>query len=281
MSQSYLSPLTASDGDNIAVQDWPLLEVTPRGTVLVVHGLGEHAARYGKVADVLNQWGYSVRGFDHYGHGESGGVRGGLPQATRLIDDLADVVDSTRRMMGPQEPLFLLGHSMGGLVAAQFVLRNIRRVEGLVLSSPALNPGLTSVQKALLSLLGPIMPNLCVGNGLKQAYLCRDLEVIRAYRIDPLVHDRISVSLTRYIAEAAAECQAAAAQWRIPTLLVYAGNDHIVNSEGSQRFAANAPKAMLQSQCFEAMYHEILNDPQSDLVLQRIQAWLEQQTKDR
>jgi alpha-beta hydrolase superfamily lysophospholipase len=275
MSDSYLSPLTAADGDNIAVQDWPLEpDVPQRGMVLIVHGLGEHAARYAQVADDLNSWGYAVRSYDQVGHGDSGGVRGGLPHDMRLLDDLADVVDSTRRLMRAQEPLVILGHSMGGVVAAQFVLRKLRPVEGLILSSPALDPGLNPVQKLLLSVMPKIAPNLRVGNGLKQAFLCRDPAVIAAYQKDPLVHDRISARLAQWIAVQGASCIAAAAQWSTPTLLVYAGADQLVSPAGSRAFAHNAPPKILQAQCFEAMYHEILNDPEREKVLAVIRTWL-------
>src|SRR6185436_15423500 len=94
---STLSTYTASDGDNLAVQDWPLhSDSALRGMVIIVHGLGEHAWRYDPVARRLNAWGFAVRGYDHYGHGESGGVRGALPSQWRLVDDLSDLVESTR-----------------------------------------------------------------------------------------------------------------------------------------------------------------------------------------
>jgi alpha-beta hydrolase superfamily lysophospholipase len=279
MSDSYLSPLTASDGQNIAVQDWPFTENgldddSPRGTVLIVHGLGEHAARYEQVADDMNQWGYTVRSYDQVGHGESGGPRGGLPHDMRLLDDLADVVDSTRRLMGPEEPLILLGHSMGGIVATQFVLRKVRRVEGLILSSPAFDAGLSALQKRLLTILPRIAPNLRLGNGLDQQYLCRDPEVVKAYQTDPLVHDRISTRLAQWIATQGAACVAAAPQLATPTLLIFAGQDRLVNPAGSLAFAQNAPRKWGHVQCFEEMYHEILNDPQRDEVLTLIRSWL-------
>jgi alpha-beta hydrolase superfamily lysophospholipase len=279
MSDSYLSPLTASDGQNIAVQDWPFTENgldddTPRGTVLIVHGLGEHAARYEQVADDMNQWGYTVRSYDQVGHGESGGPRGGLPHDMRLLDDLADVVDSTRRLMGPEEPLILLGHSMGGIVATQFVLRKVRRVEGLILSSPAFDAGLSAVQKRLLTILPRIAPNLRLGNGLDQQYLCRDPEVVKAYQTDPLVHDRISARFAQWIATQGAACVAAAPQLATPTLLIFAGKDRLVNPAGSLAFAQNAPRKWGHVQCFEEMYHEILNDPERDQVLKLIRSWL-------
>ena len=147
-TESTLSTFVASDGDNIAVQDWP---VDPsqalRGVVLIVHGLGEHAGRYDHVARQLNDWGFAVRGYDQCGHGESGGARGSLPTDTRLLDDLADIVDSTRARISKKTPLIVLGHSMGGLVAGRFVSLGIRPVDGLVMSSPALNAGMNSFQK--------------------------------------------------------------------------------------------------------------------------------------
>jgi alpha-beta hydrolase superfamily lysophospholipase len=275
MNDSYLSPLTASDGDNIAVQDWPLAEdAAQRGTVLIVHGLGEHAGRYTQLARDLNSWGYNVRSYDQVGHGDSGGVRGSLPHDMRMLDDLADVVDSSRRIMGAQEPLIILGHSMGGLVAAQFVLRKLRRVEGLILSSPALDAGLNPLQKVLVSILPRLAPDLRVGNGLKKAFLCRDPAVLKAYENDPLVHDRISARLASWIATQGPQVVAAAADWHTPTLLLYAGADRLVNPAGSRAFAKIAPPKRVQSQCFEAMYHEILNDPERGQVLAVMQKWL-------
>ena len=136
---STLTTFTASDGENLAVQDWPLPQGEPcRGTVLLVHGLGEHVGRYDALARRLNDWGFAVRGYDQYGHGESAGPRGGLTSDMRLLDDLADLVDATRARMPAGQPLVLLGHSMGGLVASRFVSLHLRPVDALVLSSPAL-----------------------------------------------------------------------------------------------------------------------------------------------
>jgi len=169
-TESTLSTFTASDGENLAVQDWPLAEGrVPRAVVLLVHGLGEHAGRYDALARRLNGWGFEVRGYDQYGHGESGGPRGGLNSDTRLLDDLADLVESTRVRFPRDTPLILLGHSMGGLVAAQFVARYASRVDGLVLSSPALDAGLSPVQKLLLAVLPRWLPDLRVGNEAGQA----------------------------------------------------------------------------------------------------------------
>ena len=262
----------------LALCDWQLpAGQVARATVLIVHGLGEHMGRYAALAQALNAWGYAVRAYDQYGHGTSDGPRGGLPSATRLLDDLAQVVDQTRAGMAAGQPLLLLGHSMGGLVAARFVALQRRPREGLVLSSPALDPGLNPVQKLLVAVLPALLPNLRVGNGLDARLISHDPAVVAAYQSDPLVHDRIAARLARFIADDSAAVRAAASGWVLPTLLLYAGADRLVNPAGSRAFAAAAPPAVLSSQCFEPLHHEIFNEaePGRSQVLAALRAWLE------
>ena len=118
---------------------------------------------------------------------------------TRLVDDLADVIDSTRGRM--DAPLILLGHSLGGLVAASAVALGQVQVDALVLSSPLFDPGLSSFQKFLLATLPRIAPNLTVGNGVDPDFISHDPAVVAAYKADPRVHDRISGRLARFIAD--------------------------------------------------------------------------------
>ena len=276
MTDSILSTFTASDGDNIALQEWPLPEGAPsRGTVVLVHGLGEHAGRYDHVAKRLNSWGFAVRGYDQYGHGESGGPRGGLPNDDRLLVDLADVVDATRMRLPDGVPLILLGHSMGGLVVGRFVALKRRPVDALVMSSPALDPGLSAVQKLLLAIVPNIAPNLRVGNGLNADYISHDPATIAAYRADPLVHDRISGRLAKFIADGGPATVARAAQWTVPTLLMYAGGDRLVNPAGSRAFAAAAPTAVVTSHCFTEHYHELFNELEREPVFAMLESWLD------
>ncbi|MBI3532968.1 MAG: lysophospholipase [Burkholderiales bacterium] len=276
MTESTLSTFVASDGENIAIQDWPLAYGrTLRGVVLLVHGLAEHAGRYDHVARRLNDWGFAVRGYDQYGHGESSGVRGGLPHEQRFLDDLADVLDSTRARMDPATPLILFGHSLGGLVAARFVSLQPGSVEGLVLSSPALDPGLGFWQKLLLAVLPRLAPDLCVRNGLDPRLISHDAAVVRAYQQDPLIHDRISGRLAHFIVKAGAATRALAAQWRVPTLLLYAGDDHLVSPAGSRDFAAAAPAGMVTAHCFEGAYHEIFNELEREPVFDQLKRWLD------
>jgi alpha-beta hydrolase superfamily lysophospholipase len=274
--ESKLSTYVASDGDNIAIQDWPLLQGSVlRGVVVLVHGLGEHAGRYDAVAKQLNEWGYAVRGYDQYGHGESGGVRGGLPTDRRLLVDLADIVAATRTRMEKGCPLILLGHSLGGLVAARFVSLKPRSVQGLILSSPALDAGLGRWQKLMISVLAKVAPGVRMANGLDVTALSHDGGVIHAYQNDPLVHDRISARLARFIAHQGAATLAAAPAWKVPTLLLYAGDDRLVNPAGSRAFADAVPSKVITAHCFDAMYHEIFNEPDSEDVFSALKAWLD------
>ncbi len=275
-SAAILSPFTASDGENIALRDWPQADgAAARGVVVLVHGLGEHAGRYEALAARLNAWGYAVRGYDQYGHGESSGARGSLPATARLIEDLADVLDSTRQRLATGTPLILLGHSLGGLVAASLVARNGAGIDALVLSSPAFAAGLNGLQKMLVATLPRIAPNMAVGNGLDPAFLSHDPHVVTAYRADPLVHDRICGRLAAFIAEEGPQVLRQAGGWKVPTLLLYAGADKLVDPQGSRAFAAAAPAGVVTAHCFEPLYHEIFNERDNAPVLERLRQWLD------
>jgi len=275
-AESTLSTFVASDGDNLAIQDWPLeYGQLLRGVVLLVHGLGEHAGRYDRLARQLNSWGFAVRGYDQYGHGESGGLRGSLPTETRLLDDLSDMVESTRARMSRKTPLILLGHSMGGLLAARFVATSAQRVDALILSSPAFDPGLNGLQKLMLAILPKIAPQLRIGNGLDASLISHDPAVVAAYRADKLVHDRISARLGRFIADTGPATVAQAPAWTVPTLLLYAGADKLVNPAGSRAFVAAAPKQVVNALCFDDLYHEIFNELKPEPVFKALKKWLD------
>ncbi|HET7834860.1 MAG TPA: alpha/beta hydrolase [Variovorax sp.] len=269
-----MTTLRTPDGETLALHDWPVAAGAARAVVVLVHGLGEHAGRYGPLAARLNAWGFAARAADHHGHGASSGARGGLPTPTRLVDDLALVIDDTRNAF-PTLPLVLLGHSLGGLVAASAVARGLRTVDALVLSSPALDAGLSAFQKLLVATLSRLAPGLRVGNGLALDALSHAPAVVDAYRADPLCHDRIGARLARFLADEGAAVQAAAPAWRVPTLLLYAGDDRLVNPAGSRAFADAAPQAVVSSLCFSALYHEIFNERDAEPVFDALRAWLD------
>ena len=276
---------TAADGARLAVWRWLLPDdERPHGGVMIVHGLGEHAGRYLHVAERLNHMGWQVWAYDHYGHGRSDGARGTLSHPDRLQTDLADLLDSLRGTLPAGAPLVLLGHSMGGLVAAHYVQRQIARegadaaqrprVDALMLSSPALAIRTNALQKLLLASMPHLAPNLGVGNGLDANRISHDPAVVAAYRADPLVHDRISGRLARFIADAGPEVVARAPGWKVPTLLMYAGSDLLVNPAGSRAFGAAAPSQVVRAQCYPDLYHEIFNEVESQPVFDLLHDWL-------
>lgn len=277
-NEAFISQLTAPDGTALGVRDWPLAQDRQaRAAVLLVHGLGEHCGRYDMLARQLNAWGFAVRGYDQYGHGLSGGPRGGLSSELRLLDDLAFMVDALRSSMPRGQRLVLLGHSMGGLVAADFVASGLRHVDALVLSSPALALPLRAGQHLLLATLPRLLPNLQVPSGVQSRYLSHDPAVARAYDADALRHDRISARLARYMAQAGLRVLGKARSWCVPTLLLWAGQDKLVDPSGSRMLAEHAPPAVLQAQCFDAAYHEIFNETEALAapVFERLGQWLD------
>jgi alpha-beta hydrolase superfamily lysophospholipase len=270
--------LTTADGLKLHTREWPCADA--RGTVLIVHGLGEHIGRYEHVAAQLLRSGRRVVGYDQRGHGASEGARGALSRSDVFLQDLALVIDAVReRHPGP---LVLLGHSMGGLIAARMIAGGLeapkpawhRQVDALVLSSPALDLGMSGAQKLLLAVLGPIAPGLAVGNGLKPDWISRDPAVVKAYIDDPLVHDRVTPRLVRFMLDGGEFVRSHAAQWRVPTLLLYAGSDRCVAPAGSLVFAAAAPPGVLATQAFQPLFHEIFNEPEQAEVFAVLAAWL-------
>jgi alpha-beta hydrolase superfamily lysophospholipase len=270
--------LRTEDGLELVTRQWPAAQPA-RGTVLLVHGLGEHAARYVDVGALLSQAGWAVEAFDLRGHGRSPGPRGGLPRADAMLSDLSRAVQRVRaRHTGP---LVLLGHSMGGLLAARFVAEALQPqpapwscpVEALVMSSPALDPGMSAFQRFLLR-LGAWMPDRALSNGLKPAWISRDPQVVQAYRQDALVHDRVTPRLVQAIVDDGVLVRERAPVWRTPTLLLYAGADRCVAPAGSAAFAQAAPPSVVHTRCYPGLYHEIFNEPEREQVLSELLRWL-------
>lgn len=274
MSESPPRTLRTADGQTLALREWLATPAAPLAVVHITHGLGEHAGRYAHVAQRLNALGFAVRAHDHFGHGLSSGARGGLPNELRLVDDLALLIDNARAAY-PGLPVVLLGHSMGGLVAASFVARGVRPVNALVLSSPALSPTLSAAQKGLIAVLSRLAPGLRVGNGLDAQDLSHDPAVAPAYLSDPLNHDRIGARLARFLADEGARVMSVAPRWPVPTLLLYAGADRLVQPQGSRAFAAAAaPSGKVQAFAFEQHFHELFNELDARPVFEALEQWL-------
>jgi alpha-beta hydrolase superfamily lysophospholipase len=275
-----MKPVTTDDGLALHLRTWPAANPS-RGAAVLVHGLGEHIDRYDHVARRLNGLGFTVVGYDHRGHGRSPGQRGGIPADDTLCADLGRVLRAARESV--PGPLTLVGHSLGGLIAGRFVAEGLSttpapwwcRVDALVMSSPALDPGTNAIQKLLLAVIAPMLPNLAVNNGLKVDWISRDADVVKAYAGDPLVHDRITGRLGLFVARQGPAVIAAAPRWKTPTLLMWAGADRCVAPAGSAAFAAGAPRDVVTVREWPGLFHEIFNEPEQGQVLDALAGWLE------
>jgi len=244
-----------------------------------VHGLGEHGGRYRRLAQWFNQCGYAVRSYDQRGHGRTPGRRGGLRHGDDLLEDLATVFNDYAN--GLPHPPLLLGHSMGGLVALRAVLDGRITPPALVLSSPALrsweSPGMIRLARAL----SRIAPNLPLRNGLDFDQLSHDRQVVADYRSDPLRHGWITPRLADFIFRDGARCIADAATLPLPTLLLVADSDGLVDPAGSRAFARKAASSgQLTTRFFSTLYHELFNEaePGRGQVLMQLADWLGRQT---
>ncbi len=263
--------ITLRDGVRLALRVWSGPN-SGRGTVVIAHGLGEHAGRYEQLAGELIQDGWQVHAADHRGHGRSSGARGAVPAAETIRDDIIEMLHFARAT--GVAPIVLLGHSMGGAFAAWAVAHEPGAADALTLSSPALQTDLTGLQRIMMSTMLRLSPNASIANGLDVNYLSHDRAVVDAYIADPLVHDRVSARLASAIVTAGETVRAMAARWSTPTLLLYAGGDKIVNPAGAEQFAAAAPSGVVRTKRFDALYHEIFNEKGRAEPVAVLRAWL-------
>jgi alpha-beta hydrolase superfamily lysophospholipase len=274
MTEAIASSLTMQDGTRLHVVDFhPASPAT--ASVVVMHGLGEHAGRYRHVAAFFASRGYAVRTYDHRGHGRSEGKRGDVPGDSTLLDDAHAVMADWCAQPGtPASTPLLLGHSMGGLFAASFATSARMPLSGLVLSSPALGLPMNAAQKLLLRVLTALAPGLAVSNGLKSRYLSHDAAVVAAYKADPLVHDRISARLLNAMLAAIAGARQSAGSLSIPVLLLVAGQDKLVDAQGSRDFHARLQPAQARLIEYPSLYHELFNETDADRVFGDLDDWL-------
>lgn len=262
----------AADGTILHVVDAVLPPGQARGSIVIMHGLGEHSGRYQHVVQFFNGCGLSVRCYDHRGHGRSQGRRGDVIHGDPLLQDAQIVIEdfATRYSTLP----FLFGHSMGGLFAARFALSARVPLRGLILYSPALAMRLHPAKQALLRIPELLVPWLGLPNGLAPADLCHSAAVVATYRADPLGHARISSRLLRSMLDAVDYCGHHAGDMTIPTLTLVAGSDRAVDPAGALRFHANLPPELARLHVFPHMYHEIFNEPDAALAFDVVREWL-------
>ena len=265
--------LDAPDGLRIGWRRWSPTGET-RGVVVVLHGIGEHGGRYGEVATRFNDAGYVVAAMDFRGHGRSGGRRGD----TRIPPSLSDIDlmlgQEAQRNSG--RPLFLYGHSLGGLIAFLYALDRNPDLAGVVLTGPAFRTVLREqrVKVAVARALGSAIPGLTLGSGLPQDLLNRDPAVRAAYKEDPLVHDRASAGFARGALLAQERCEAEAHHFRLPLLIAHGGADGINLLAGSETIAAAVPEDCTLT-VYDGVYHALEHEPEMPQIIDDVIAWMD------
>ena len=248
--------------------------------MVIVHGLGEHSGRYLALAEDLAKKGISLWILDLRGHGQSGGEKGHVESFDDYTDDVRCVVDLALEGKPADTKFFLLGHSMGGLVAIGFALEHQDLIEGLVVSSPALGVAapIPAVKKVAAALAARILPRLGIKNELDPQHVSRDPEIVRQYIEDPLVHNRVSTNFYIQFLKAVKTAFLRAADIKIPILIQIAGADRIVNAQDVVAFfeALTVPDRELK--VYDGLYHEIYNETEPDRtrVISELSAWLSQ-----
>jgi len=250
----------------------------PKGTVCLIHGFGEHVERYHHVADRMNAAGYLVAGVDLRGHGKSPGRRGYTPSIDQLLDDVVAMKASVRGL-APAAPLFLYGHSMGGNIGLNFLLRRTPTLTGAIITSPWLRlakpPG--AALAGLVKILNAVAPKIPVPNKLEKGGLSRDPEVEARYNTDPLVHGLVTPRLFTEIDNAGEWAIANASKLAVPTLLMHGEEDPITSCEGSATFAAAAPNSTLTFRPWANLRHETHNEPEQGEVIDAMIAFMDAQ----
>lgn len=246
-----------------------------RAVIAIVHGFGEHCGRYPNVVKHFVPRGYAVYGFDHRGHGKSPGKRGHINEWSEFRDDVRAFVQLIEKQE-PNQPIFMLGHSLGGLIALEYVLRHPEGLKGIIASGPLLvQAGLSPVVIAMGKVLSRVAPSVSVKTGLDASTISRDPAVVKAYQDDPLVHGVGTPRLSTEITAAQNWTNAHAADLKLPLLLIVGSEDKLVPPEGGRKFFDAVTIADKQKLDYQGAYHETHNDIIAPQVMADMERWLE------
>ena len=267
------SSFSGVGGTNIAYDVYEP-EGEPKGLVLVAHGLGEHRGRYHHVADKLVGLGLRVAVPDHRGHGESGGPRAD----TRNVDEFTADLESLRKLtLVEGKPTYLLGHSMGGLIALDYALDHQADLKVLILSGALVLPGEDQPPwlVAIAKVLGKIVPTLGT-LALDPKSVSRDPKVVEAYENDPLnYHGKIKAGTGAALLNRLQTFPGRLPSLTLPLLVMHGEKDTLTNPEGSRlvdKLAGSSDKTLT---IYPGLFHEIFNEPEQDQVLTDMATWLE------
>jgi alpha-beta hydrolase superfamily lysophospholipase len=254
-------------------QSW-LPDGPARAVVVIAHGAGEHSGRYSHVAARLLGEGYAVYALDHRGHGRSEGPRAVIDRIDNAVEDLDQVIVNAASEY-PGVPLFLLGHSMGGTIAVRYAIAHQDRLTGLILSAPlAALEAASPVTRLVARLLSTLTPQLGLF-AVDPALVSRDPDVVKAYETDPLVHHgRLAARTIAELASAVDSFPAAAGGITVPTLIMYGSGDRLVPPDGSMMLNDRIAATDKTLKTYDGLYHEILNEPEQDDVMDDMCSWL-------
>ena len=269
-----------SDQLDLVWQSWT--PATPRGVIVIIHGLAEHSGRYQDTAEFLSANGWAVYACDLRAHGLSPNPpKAGRVHVDRFEDYFRDV-DALTGLASEKHrelPLYLLGHSMGGLISIRYALEKPTGLAGVIVSSPALGthpefqPAL--FLKLLVSILSRLAPRLLFASDLDTRAISRDPDVVKAYIDDPLVSQKVSARWYGEITKSMKKAHEGAASLRVPVLLMQSGADRLVDPDAPGRWAKTTPEGLVELVVWDGLYHEMLNEPEKDRVRSRLLEWLD------
>lgn len=266
--------IKTTDGTTLFAQQW-LPDGAIRASINLVHGLGEHSGRYTHVAEAFNQKGFVVSAIDLRGHGRTQGPRGHIPSYATAANDIIQLITQSATLF-PGTPQFLYGHSLGGALVLFTSLYHKPAVNGVIATSPGLDPGEVPPAKLLAArVLSRLAPSFAMKNGLDVTNLSHDQAVITAYQTDPLVHPLISTRLGFELLTNGRQMMDFKGQFPYPLLLLQGAQDRLVNPLANQRFAAQLT-GDVTFKMFPEGYHELHNEPWKTDVLAVMTEWLEE-----
>lgn len=264
------------DGLQLFGQSWQS-ETKSRAVICLAHGMGEHSGRYAHVVDRLTKAGYVLFTFDLRGHGQSSGPQGHTPSYKTLLQDISSLLEAANKQF-PQLPYFLYGHSLGGNLVLNYVLRYKPQLRGVIVTGPWLR--LSFEPPAFKVTFGKVMnkiwPSFSQSSGLDTKALSHDPKVVHAYENDPLVHDHISARMFIGIYQSGQWALEHASEFSLPLLLMHGGDDKIISVEASREFA-NKINENCTLKVWDELYHEIHNEPEKEEVFKFLIGWLDKE----
>jgi acylglycerol lipase len=265
----------AADGVCLRSFTWLPAKGSPRGVVVVTHGIRDHALRYESFATKLTEQGFAVYAQDLRGHAHSGGDRQRFDSMAQLVAD-TDIVVSRAMQRYPGVPIFVLGHSLGGLVTAAYAESHADKVRGVVLSGAALRPpsSVSAFEIGAARFVGGIAPGLPLQK-IDDSEFSRDKAVMAALRSDPLVfRDKLPAASVVAAVNGMDEVRKNVDRLTMPLLILHGTGDKVNPIEGSQALSQTAPSTDKTLKIYPGLYHDLFHEPEHADVERDIMAWL-------